>query len=74
MHKTLIVIAMTFGMNVSVAFAQHENMPGHENMAPGDHAKHNKKKEKEKKKTDGDTDKQEAPKTDAQKHKGHDTP
>ena len=79
MNKALVVVAMIFGLNVSVAYAQHENMPGHDNMSPGEHdnmpkgghGKHGKKKPKPQ---DGDADKQDAPKTDDAKHKGHDTP
>lgn len=69
MKTLLIIVGIAVGMNAGVALAQHEKMPGHENMPPGDHSKHKKNKKK-----DGDADKKPPPKSDDQKHKGHDQP
>ena len=38
MRKRLLIIGIAVGMNAGVALAQHENMPGHKNMPPGDQA------------------------------------
>ena len=64
MKKVMLIVGIAAGMNATVAVAQHEDMPGHENMPSGEHAKHNKKK-------DGDADKKQPPKPDDQKHEGH---
>ena len=65
----LMIVGVAFGMNGRVALAQHENMPDHENMPPGDHAKHKKDKKK-----DSDHEKKPPPKSDEEKHKGQDKP
>ena len=39
MKKRLLIIGIAVGMNAGGALAQHENMPGHKNMPPGDQAK-----------------------------------
>ena len=55
MKRLLLIVAVAVGMNAGIALAQHEKMPGHENMPPGDHAKHEKK--------DGDAGKKRPPKS-----------
>lgn len=40
MKRLLLTVGIVVGLNTSIALAQHENMPGHENMPPGDHVKH----------------------------------
>jgi Ni/Co efflux regulator RcnB len=68
MKRILLTVGIAAGLNCPIAFAQHENMPGHEKMPPGDHAKH------EKEKKGGDADKKEPPKsTDQKKDGGADT-
>jgi opacity protein-like surface antigen len=75
MKRLLLIAGIAFGMTTSAAFAQHENMPGHENMPPGDHAKHTKNEDKQKdKKKDGGADKKQPPTSDDQKHEGHEKP
>jgi Ni/Co efflux regulator RcnB len=55
MKRLLLTVGIAVGLNTSIALAQHEKMPGHENMPPGDHVKH--------KKNDGNADKKQPRKT-----------
>lgn len=76
MKRALLIVGLAFGMNAGAAFAQHEDMPGHDNM-PGGHENmpghgHHAKPKKDKK--EGDADKKQPPKADDQKHEGHDQP
>ena len=56
MKRLSLIVGVAVAMNAGVALAQHEKMPGHENMSPGDHAKHEKK--------DRNADKKVPPKSD----------
>lgn len=40
MKRLLLTVGIVVGLNTSIALAQHENMPGHEKMPPGEHVKH----------------------------------
>ncbi len=68
MKTLLMIVGVAAGTTGGVALAQHEKMAGHENMPPGDHANH----KKHKKQGDSDGDKKQPPKSDDQKHEGHD--
>jgi uncharacterized protein involved in copper resistance len=57
MKRLLLIVGIALGVNASGALAQHEKMPGHENMPQGDHAKHNKKKQGDADKKQDDADK-----------------
>ena len=43
MKSPLLIVGIAVGVSASIALAQHEKMSGHENMPPGDNAKHTKK-------------------------------
>ena len=62
MKKLFLIVGIAIGMNSGIALAQHEKMPGHENMPPGDHAKHGKK--------DGKADKKQPSRSDDKKKRG----
>ncbi len=49
LKRLLLIAGVAIGMNASVAFAQHEPMPNHENMSPGEHAKHKAQEDADKK-------------------------
>lgn len=62
MKNLPMFLAIAVSMNAGVALAQKDNMPGHDNMPPGDHAEHDKKKkdaDADKKKKDADKKKKE---------------
>jgi hypothetical protein len=63
MKRLLPIVGIAVGMSAGIALAQHEKMPGHESMPPGDHAKHSKK--------DGNADKKRPPKSDDKKKGGN---
>ena len=44
----LLIGGIAVGMNASVVLAQHEPMRNHENMSPGEHAKHQAQEDAEK--------------------------
>jgi len=63
MKTLLLIVGITVGINAGIALAQHEKMPGHETMSPGDHAKHEKK--------DGNADTKQPPKSAGKKKDGN---
>lgn len=74
LKELLLFAGIAVGMNASVVLAQHEPMPNHENMSPGEHAKHQAQEDADKApeskdRTEEDKPDPKKPKPDGHQHK-----